>query len=185
MSGQKISEETEVSSTELAVVLGLTTRRIQQMAQDGTISAVSRGRFALAESVQRYIKFLAGSPMDKAERDLEKTRRTAETQIKIAKAAVAKLEAEELRGTMHRADDVAAMTDALVQYVREALLSMPGRLAVDVASAETAAEAAEIIKKEIFSVLKTLSEFRYDPKKYEERVRERRSWSGCDADEED
>ena len=185
MAGQKITEETAVSSTELAVTLGLTVRRIQQMAQDGTISSLGKGKYPLAESVQRYIKFISGSPMDKAERDIEKTRRAAETQIKVSKASIAKLEAEELKGTMHRADDVAAMTDELVQYVRESLLAMPGRLAVDVAAAETAAEAAEVIKKEVFAVLKTLSEFKYDPKKYEERVRERRSWSGCDADEEE
>ena len=34
---EKITDETEVSTTELAVVLGVSARRVQQMAQDGTV----------------------------------------------------------------------------------------------------------------------------------------------------
>lgn len=52
-----ITEETEVSTTELACVLGITGRRIRQMAEDGQLQKVSKGRFLLADSVQRYVKF--------------------------------------------------------------------------------------------------------------------------------
>ena len=61
---EKLSDETEVSTTELATVLGVTARRVQQMAQDGTLPTVRKGRFLLAESVQRYIKFLSAEPLD-------------------------------------------------------------------------------------------------------------------------
>ena len=54
-----ITEETEVSTTELACVLGITGRRIRQMAEDGQLQKVSKGRFLLADSVQRYVKFLS------------------------------------------------------------------------------------------------------------------------------
>ena len=37
---EKITDSTEVSTTELASILGVTARRVQQMAQDGTIVAV-------------------------------------------------------------------------------------------------------------------------------------------------
>ena len=59
-----ITEETEVSTTELACVLGITGRRIRQMAEDGQLQKVSKGRFLLADSVQRYVKFLSDGPMD-------------------------------------------------------------------------------------------------------------------------
>ena len=55
---EKITDNTEVSTTELASILGVTARRVQQMAQDGTLIAVKRGSFNLADSVQRYINFL-------------------------------------------------------------------------------------------------------------------------------
>jgi len=48
------------------------------------------------------------------------------------------------------------------------------------------AEAAEIIRREVNKAMRELSNYRYDPKKYEERVRERRAWeadSGRDADD--
>ena len=111
-----ITEETEVSTTELACVLGITGRRIRQMAEDGQLQKVSKGRFLLADSVQRYVKFLSDGPMDEEDKKLEKTRRVAETTMKASKATIAKLEAEELKGTMHRAEDVAALTEDPVSY---------------------------------------------------------------------
>ena len=124
-----ITEETEVSTTELACVLGITGRRIRQMAEDGQLQKVSKGRFLLADSVQRYVKFLSDGPMDEEDKKLEKTRRVAETTMKASKATIAKLEAEELKGTMHRAEDVAALTEDLVYTIRGALNALPGRLA--------------------------------------------------------
>ena len=175
-----ITEETEVSTTELACVLGITGRRIRQMAEDGQLQKVSKGRFLLADSVQRYVKFLSDGPMDEEDKKLEKTRRVAETTMKASKATIAKLEAEELKGTMHRAEDVAALTEDLVYTIRGALNALPGRLAVDVAPAE----ASEVIRKEVSKVMRELAGYHYDPKKYEERVRERRDWSERDSDDE-
>ena len=102
------------------------------------------------------------------------------------KATIAKLEAEELKGKMHRSEDVAAMTTDLIYAIRGAMMALPGRLAVDVASANSPAEAAEIIRREVNKAMRELSNYRYDPKKYEERVRERRAWeadSGRDVDD--
>lgn len=50
MAGQseKITDETEVSTTELATVLGVSARRVQQMAQDGTVPTCRKGFFRLA-----------------------------------------------------------------------------------------------------------------------------------------
>ena len=44
---ERITDETEVNVTELATVLGVTARRVQQMGQDGTFTAVRRGRYML------------------------------------------------------------------------------------------------------------------------------------------
>lgn len=178
---EKLTDESEVSTTELACILGVTARRVQQMAQDGTLPTVRKGRFLLAESVQRYIKFLSLGPIDEEDKKLEKARRVADATIKTSKATVAKLEAEELKGTMHRSEDVAAMTEDLVYTIRGALNALPGRLAVDTAAASAPAEASEIIRKEVHKVMRELAAYRYDPKKYEERVRQRRAWSERDA----
>ena len=69
------------------------------------------------------------------------------------------------------------MTDELVYAIRGALLSLPGRLAVEVAGISDASEVSEIIRKEVYHILDELSNFQYDPAKYQERVRQRRNMS--------
>lgn len=180
---EKITDNTEVSTTELASILGITARRVQQMAQDGTIVAVKRGRFNLAESVQRYIAFISSKDKDISQQD--KARQDAEVSIKKAKAVIAVMEAQELQGKMHRSEDVESMTEDLIYAIRGMLVALPGRLAVDTAAAETPAEVSEIIRKEIYKIMSELSEYKYDPKKYEERVRERKAWDISESDVDD
>lgn len=180
---EKITDNTEASTTELAMILGITARRVQQMAQDGTIIAVKRGRFNLAESVQRYIAFISSKDKDISQQD--KARQDAEVSIKKAKAVIAVMEAQELQGKMHRSEDVESMTEDLIYAIRGMLVALPGRLAVDTAAAETPAEVSEIIRKEVYKIMSELSEYKYDPKKYEERVRERKAWDMSESDVDD
>lgn len=174
----KITEKTEVSTTELAAVLGITARRVQQLSQDGKFVPVKRGRYRLSECVQIYIKTIV-----KDDKDIERERKEAECNIKKAKATVADLEAKELKGQMHRSEDVEAITLDLIYAIRSALLALPGRLAIDVITATTPAEAAVIIKKEVFKLMKELASYKYDPTAYEERVRKRKDWELKDYEE--
>lgn len=173
---ESISDTTEVSVSELAAVLGLSANRIYQLATDGILQKTGRGRLLLAASVQRYVGFITREPVTEEEQKLEKARRMAEVQLKASKAKIAKLEAEELEGKMHRSEDVEAMTAGLLYAVRGALLALPGRLAVDAAQAQTAAEASEAIRQEVNKVLSEIAQYRYDPLRYEERVRQRMDW---------
>jgi len=188
MAEKKITDETTISTTELARCLGLSARRIQQLAQDGIVPPATRGRFRLNDSVQRYITFISGNKMSEDEQKVERTRKMAEAQIKAAKATVAKLEASELQGKMHRSEDVEAITADMANTLRSLLLGLPGRLAVDVHNADSAAEASVIIRKAIHEVMEEMSQYQYDPQKYEDRVRERLNWEqqmGSGDDEQD
>ncbi len=178
----KITINTEVSTTELASILGLTGRRIRQLAEDGVIDKVKDGRFNLSKSVQGYISLQRKDKLSEEEEKLEKVRRQSEVTLKASKAQIAKLEAAELQGKMHRSEDVAAMTEDLIYTIRAAIVALPGRLAMDVVTAETAAEASEIIRKEVYKVMKELAAYRYNPKKYEERVRDRKDWDIVESD---
>lgn len=173
----KINADAEVTTTELAAILGITARRVQQMAQDGTIVPVRRGYFQLGDAVQRYINFLSKPQVSEAEQKLETARKQSEAQLKLSKAQLAKMEVEELKGRLHRSEDVEAFTEDLIYTIRSALLSLPGRLSVDVAATSSPAEAAEIIRKEIHTVMRELANYHYDPEKYAERANERRGWS--------
>ncbi len=180
-----IDAKSEVNVTALASILGITARRVQQLTQDGTIQTASKGKYELGSAVQEYIEFRA---KEKSMSQEETEKQTAEVSIKKAKAIVAVMEAKEIQGKMHRSEDVASFTEDLIYTIRGMLVALPGRLAVDATAASSAAEAAEIIRKDVYKVMEELSNYRYDPKKYEERVRERRRWDseskhGSDEDE--
>ena len=163
----------ELNKTEIAAVFGITTRRISQLVADGILEQ-SEGKFRLAECVQAYVAFCKGKLFDDVSLDSEKRRRNAEADLKAAKARIAKAEADELEGRMHRSEDVEALMMDFTLAVRAGLLALPSRLAVDVAGKQ-ASEAAAVIKQEVFRLLEELSTYRYDPKAYADRVRERRN----------
>lgn len=174
---EKIGGETTVGTAELAAVLGLTARRVQQLSEDGTIEKSGRGKFKLADAVQKYITFISKGEIGINDKKIEKVKNLAEANLKESKAKMAKLEAAELEGKMHRSEDVEDVLTDLVLFVRNSLTAFPGRLASDVAVLNTPSECAEVIKKEVHAVMRELSLYRYDPAKFEERVRERKNWS--------
>ena len=182
---EKLGVDTEVSVAELAALLGLSADRIYQLIRGGTLQTVKRGRLLLADSLQRYIAAINKEPISDEDMKLERVKQTAEATLKHSKAKIAKMEAEELEGKMHRSEDVEAMTADLLYAVRGALIALPGRLAVDVAQAQTTAEASEVIRQEANKVLKEISQYKYDPFKYEERVRKRMDWNSIMGDTND
>ena len=172
-----LNDETVVNTTTMAAVLGLTVRRVQQLIQDGTLQTESKGRILLIENVQRYISYAGNGRISEEEQKLEIAKKAADVKIKKARADILRLEAEELKGNFHRSEDVEAITTDLVMSIRSLLTSLPGRLAVAVAQHDSAEECSIIIKEQINDVLNALSDYDYNPKKYEERVRQRRAWA--------
>ena len=174
----KITTETEVSSAELACVLGITGRRIRQLGEDGQLSKTGTGTYNLVESVQKYIAIAsrARNEPTEEEKKRERQRLSAETSLKQSKAVKAGLEVSELQGKLHRSEDVAAMTEDLIFTIRSMYMSLPGRLAVDT---------HEIIRKTVYSDMKELSRYRYDPEKYAERVRARQQWESLNGVDDD
>jgi len=173
----RISEDTIVNTTTMAVVLGVGIRRVQQMIQDGTLQTIAKGKLPLVKNVRNYIDFISDRQRTEEEKKLDKARATAEAKLKVAKATIAELQAKELSGKMHRSEDVQIFTQGLIDTVKSALLSMPGRLAVEVSLCDTAEECSVLIKDAVRDILSELSEYEYDPEKYEALVRERQNLS--------
>jgi len=173
---EKITQETTVTLSELAVVLGLSSKRIRQMVEDGIMHPSGKNEYPLAACVHSYQRFLRLQMPSEEDTKLEKARRKAEITLKASKAEIAKLEAAELQGKMHRSEDVAAMTEDLIYSIRGMLTALPGRVAVDAQAAQSSAEAEEIVREQVFLIMEELSHYEYDPERYEERVRARMNW---------
>lgn len=172
----KISGETEVNPTEFASILGISFQRVYQMIEQGRLKKSGRGRLSLGENIQLYFAYKSRDFTDEDTKEIEKKRLATDAALKASKARISEMNEDELRGKLHRSEDVEAMTADLVYAVRGALMALPGRLAADMAAATTPAEAADKIRKEIFLAMQDLTKYQYDPLKYQERVRERQKW---------
>lgn len=177
---ERVAEMT-VTTTQLAAVLGITNRRVQQLTQDGVLTTVSRGKFVLGDAVQAYNASTARGGLTKEEaaeaKKLDHIKQKAEATLKASKAKIAQAEAKELSGQMHRSEDVAAMTSELIYTVRGALMALPSRVAINAAALSDPAEVAEYMRGEVNQIAEEIAMFRYDPAKYEARVRERKAWA--------
>lgn len=173
-----------VDSKDIAAIFGVDPRRVQQLAKEGIIVAIKEGhanRYDLLPTIQRYIKHLSdkanGREYSKKDAETETRKLEAEADLKRSKADMAALQLNELEGKMHRSEDVEAVMTDLVYTVRSALIALPGRLAVDVTAAASAAEASEVIRGEAYKILEELAGYKYDPEEYARRVRDREGWS--------
>ncbi len=179
-----------VKTADLCAMTGKSNQWIGQLTAQGILNKETTAHgpmYELRKSFKDYCDMLTERAPERDE-DAEATERKrmeAESKIKQAKAVIAVMEASELQGKMHRSEDVADLVSDLIYAIRGMLIALPGRLAVDVAASEDAAEAAIIIRDEVHKLMEELSKYKYDPRKYEEKVRERKAWETLDGDEED
>lgn len=181
------TENELVDAKKLKDLLGLeSTRWIYQLTQDGVIESITTTsdsgrqvkRYDLWPTAKRIVQHLrdkaAGRDAKKAAASKTEEKLQAEIDYKRAKARIAELELDEIEGRMHRSEDVEAMTTDLCLAIRSTLLALPGRLATDLADIDDPAQVSTRIKEEVTDILEELSGYRYDEKKYQERVQERR-----------
>lgn len=183
MANEAAVQKNMVEAKVVAKLFGLSVRRIQQLTQDGVLQTEQVGRqrrYDLLQSVRRYIIYLQekvnSKSASKDDTENESRKIKAEADLKTVKAEIAEMERDELRGEMHRSDDVEAMTTDLVFAIRGMLLALPGRLAIDLAPISNPAEISERIKQEVNAILLELSNYQYDPEAYKKRVRDRLGW---------
>jgi len=166
----------------IAKFFELSVRRIQQLTQEdiSPTTKCSDGKryYDLVMTIKRYIGYLQEqlkkrkNPLE----DREKVRLEAEISLKQAKATTAQLELEELKGEMHRSEDVQSFLEEFAAYIRSMLLAMPGQLAIDLSELDNPAEISSRIEDEVNRILSHLCEYSYDPAYFKKRVRERTGW---------
>lgn len=175
-----VNKENGIPTRQLATMLGIDSDTVRDLEDRGLLSSETisgKKYFPLVPSVQEYCEYLRRQNkggMEDLPDELRKIK--AEADLKEAKAAIEQMRKSELEATMHRSDDVERITTDLCMAVRAELLALPGMLAVDVASAKSASEAAGFIKKAVNDILNSLTDYSYNPKEYKKLVREREKW---------
>lgn len=171
-------------------MVGKSNQWVGQLKNQGVLRTTSTPYgelYDVTETISSYTEKLEERTEPDEEVTAEKNR--ANMQLAKAKAAKASMEVQELLGKMHRSEDVAAMTDDLIFTMRNAWLSLPGRLTTSIAAAiesgeTSAAEISQIIMNEVKASMTELAQYQYDAKKYEARVRDRLNKDAQTEDEE-
>lgn len=182
--------ETTFTKAEFAKLVGLSTRSIEKAVEGQKVTPLQmRPMLFTIEEVAKFIKMRLDEAQckekDQIAKDKELSKLDGEARIKQAKAEIEEMKLEELRGSLHAAEDVKAIVTDHALYIRSMLLAMPGKLAVDVANITTAAEAADRIKREVYYILNCAADYQYDPEEYAKRVREREGWKEMDVERDD
>lgn len=174
----------------IADLFSVSVRRVEQLNEAGTIKGEGRPmKFDLLPTVKRYIKYqsdiISGKQKKEVDESAESLKLNGEARIKQAKAEMEELRLKELKGNLHAAEDVKAVMTDMILNIRSMMIAMPGKLAVDLANIDNAAEVAERLKKEIYYVLDRAAEYEYDPEEFAERVRNREGWDALNEEGED
>ena len=152
-----------VSSTVLADLFGLTTRRIRMLADEGIIKKTSRGRYNLQENIKSYIVYLKTNQdlkekiVDDDELDPDKERAflTRRQREKLD------LEIAAMRGQMHFSNDVERVMNDMLANFRAKIIALPTKIAPILIARNDISEIQEMLQREFFEVLHELS--CYDP----------------------
>lgn len=173
----KVTEDSTTSLSGISIILGIDKKTVRTLIQKAILTQDEYGNYPIEINQIAFSRYQKTGMPSEDDLKFEKAKRTAELKLRAAKADRAKIEADELKGSMHRAEDVRTITQDMLYAVRNGLMALPGRLAVDVVACETAAEAYEVVKREVHALMREFADYKYDPDRYAEAVRERMKWS--------
>lgn len=154
-----------VNATVLSDILGVSDRRIRQLAEEGILVRASKGRYKLIESIKNYIVTLrisndgaAGGISEDLDLDEEKAKH------EVVKIQMSQLKLQLMKGEVHKSEDVrAVMSDMLVAF-RSRLMNHPAKSAPVLANMYDAGQIQTYLEKEMSDALLELRQ--YDPKEF-------------------
>lgn len=168
----------------LAEWFGVTVRTIQRYRADGALVTEKTKwgqRYHVLKSCKAFIAYLL-KKLDTAEEKQRAIR--ADADYKERKAEILRLELDRLQGRLLDADDVELVITGIIVSVRGAMMSLPGRLAKDLAPLTGENEVAQKIKREVTALLNELA-LKYDPAEFRRLAEEKgKSLANDETDDE-
>lgn len=155
-------EDLTISTHQLAKILGLTDRRIQQLAQDELVPRIERDKYYAPDAVQAYMKQkIEQAEERKRNSDPEEQYLVEHARLEKAKREKAEIQVSLMKGTVHAAEDVEREMTKMLMAFRAKILGIPSRLAPKATNIDNANQLEDMIRQELYEALKELSD--YDP----------------------
>jgi phage terminase Nu1 subunit (DNA packaging protein) len=146
-----------VTTKQISEILSLSTRRIQQLANENALVKTGRGRFDLPASITSYINYL----IDKERPDEELSKYEEEAKWVKARRQKTELELQIMKGELHRSEDVKRVLNNMLGGFRGKLLAIPSKTAPQLVGETEITPIKEKLKESIYEAMDELSE--YDP----------------------
>jgi phage terminase Nu1 subunit (DNA packaging protein) len=155
---QKTDQNFTCTTRELAHILGVSDRRVQQLVTMGAFPRVDRGKYDLPTVVQSYIAFFRAQFENISDEELDL--RAEKALLTRAQRKKVELELKIMQGELHRSDDVRRVMNDMLGAFRARCLSIPTKAAPRVQGKDLNA-VKDVLKKEIYEALSELTD--YDP----------------------
>ncbi len=148
-----------VNQKELAQCLGVSSRRIRQLREEGLfqVSKAERG-YNLELCVKEYIEYKVNAETG---RRASISKEQVQAEHEEVKMKISLLKLRKLRRELHEAADVEMYLTAMLLRFRNRLLAVPPKLAMQVSGESDMNVIIQVIRKEMLEVLNELSS--YDP----------------------
>jgi len=145
------------SCKEIALILDLSERRVQQLAKAGHIPKIDgkRGRYPLVGSIQGYIKYLRSLSL---ELDADSDIANAKLRVEKARAELLELDAAQKASELVHKDHVSQVWGSITGLIKAKLLSLPSKVAGDVFASRNINEVRATLENSVDEVLIELSE---------------------------
>lgn len=153
--GMNDIHDIDVDVSTLAILFGVSQRRIQEYAQLGVLEKTGRGRYNLCDCVLRFVRFMR-EKRNKYPIDLQNER----ARLTKLQADRADIQLQEARGEVVRTEDVASTWADLVIAARSRLLAIPTSLTPGILAADSQNAVTELLRDAIEDALNELADTR-------------------------
>lgn len=157
-----------VSSQELSEIMGLSQRRIQQLAKDKIVDKVDHNQYNVPNSIKGYVDFMVDCATPDESKSINKDKETA--LLTRAKRMSAEVDLQTKLGELHRASDVKDVMNTMLNNFRAKLLTLPSKIAPQIQGKNEIEVLKSIIKNEINDTLSELSD--YNPRTFNQIIKE-------------
>ncbi len=150
----------EVSQKQLSQCLGISTRRIRQLREEGVFQRKDGKAtgYNLERCVQEYIDYKVNAEMG---RSASISKEEVQAQHEEVKKQISLLKLRKMRRELHEAADVEGFLSDMLLKFRNRLLAVSPRVAMKAVGETDLTRLTETIQREMLAALEELSE--YDP----------------------
>lgn len=146
-----------LTSSQLADILNIGERRINQIAKEGTIFKRDlNGKFDAAKCVESYYLYKLAPDGETLNYNVE------HTLLERAKREKAELELKLMKKELHRAEDVEACLTGMIIIFRNRMLGIPSQIAPVITGEKRTAKIQELLDLRIREALTELAEYDND-----------------------